>query len=171
MAIDTHVRRGHPIVFGLLVFFSIIELAISAWLTSRFNAHHNYQSLTERDRVRLLLFDSCWTIFFGLFYGVLFTHSPNGSALTSVASHGVFLIITWILWTAGAAAITENLGGGLNCKQNNAEGLFVYCGQLNALEGFAWVIWILITFALIVVLFRGISSARRGDGFRGHLIA
>lgn len=66
--------------------------------------------------------------------------------------------------------------------------VFVYCGQLNALEGFAWVIWcvllihvhhffvhvlarLLVTFAILVVLIRGILAARRGDGMRGSLMA
>lgn len=26
------------------------------------------------------------------------------------------LLLTWIFWTGGAAAITAELGGGLNCK-------------------------------------------------------
>jgi hypothetical protein len=70
----------------------------------------------------------------------------------------------------------------------STQSIFVYCGQLNALEGFAWVIWyvssihlhyflvyilarILVTFAILVVLIRGIFAARRGDGMRGPLIA
>ena len=48
------------------------------------------------------------------------------------------LAITWIIWLAAAAAITQTLGGSLNCATNT---VFVYCGQLNALEGFAWLIW------------------------------
>jgi len=168
MGFDTHVIRGHSITFGLIVFFSIIELAISAWLVSHFNKYQNYSSKSEEDRVRFLLFTSVWTAVFGALYLVLFLHSATGSILTSVMSHGVFLFITWIFWTAGAAAITSTIGGGLNCS--NPHG-FVYCGQLNALEGFAWVIWILITFAIIIVFLRGISAARRGDGLRGHLIA
>ncbi|KAI9066553.1 hypothetical protein FKP32DRAFT_1589632 [Trametes sanguinea] len=163
---DRHIRRGHPVIFGLIILFSIIELAISAWLVSRFNLRHDFLSIAVRDRTRFLLFTSCWTIFFGLFYFALFIHSPTGGIMTSVLSHAVFLIITWIFWTAGAAAITAALGGGLNCSQH-----FVYCGQLNALEGFAWVVWIFVTFALLVVFFRGISASRRGDGFRGGLIA
>ncbi|KAK7464230.1 hypothetical protein VKT23_006396 [Stygiomarasmius scandens] len=166
MAFDSHLRRGHPITFGLMIVFGIIELALSAWLTSRFNARHDYSSLTERDRVRFVLFASCWTVVLGLFYGILFWHSSTGSVLTSVASHLVFLILSWIIWTAAAASVTEMLGGGLNCGNQN---IFNYCGQLNALEAFAWLEWILITFALIVVLFRGIKAARRGDGYRGSL--
>lgn len=54
------------------------------------------------------------------------------------SSHFHSLGFTWIMWTAAAAAITEMLGGGLNCKLQDT---FVYCNQLNALEAFAWVEW------------------------------
>ncbi|KAL0952058.1 hypothetical protein HGRIS_008696 [Hohenbuehelia grisea] len=168
MGMDTHVRRGHPIVFGLIILFSVIELAISAWLTSRYNDNNPTPSGTERDRVRYTLFASTWTIVFSFMFLILFFHSATGSVMTSVASHLAFLILTWIIWTASAAAVTEMLGGGLNCS-NQAR--FAYCGQLNALEAFAWMIWILVTVALIVVLIRGISAARRGDGYRGGLVA
>ncbi|KAI0726868.1 hypothetical protein C8Q72DRAFT_843487 [Fomitopsis betulina] len=164
---DNHVRRGHPIVFSLIIFFAIIEIAISGWLTGMYNSHHNYLSVNVRDRTRYILFTSCWTVLFSLFYLALFLHSAStGSVLTSVLSHGVFLLITWVLWVAAAAAITASLNGGLNCGIH-----YTYCGQLNALEAFAWIEWILITFALIAVFFRGFSSRRRGDGLRGQLVA
>jgi len=168
MGFDSHIRRGHPITFGLIVFFSIIEVAISAWLVAHYNTNHNFTDKSEQDRVRFLLFTSSWTVIFGAAYMGLFLYSPSGSPVTSVLSHGVFLLITWIFWTAGAAAITSTLGGGLNCVTQDT---FVYCGQLNALEGFAWVVWILVTFAIIVVIIRGISAQRRGDGPHGHLVA
>jgi len=166
MAFENHVRRGHPIVFGLIIFFSIIELSISAWLVSHFNKHHSHNK-SESDTSRFLLFTSIWTLLFSAIFSVLFwTTSP--SALTSVASHGIFLFFTWVFWTAGAAAITAQLGGGLNCSTQDT---FIYCGQLNALEGFAWVIWILVTFAIIVVFIRGVISARSGgDGVREQLV-
>ncbi|KAJ7611749.1 hypothetical protein FB45DRAFT_940893 [Roridomyces roridus] len=167
MAWHTHVRRGHPITFGLIILFGIIELALSAWLTSKFNQLHNERSMTERDRVRFTLFASTWTVVFSILMSILFFHSSDGSALTSVLAHIIFLALTWLIWTASAAAVTEMLGGGLNCKHQD---LFVYCSQLNALEAFAWLEWILVTFALVVVLVRGISAARRGDGYRGSLV-
>jgi len=168
MGIDHHIRRGHPITFGLLVFFGIIELAISGWLTAKFEAHHNERNATERDRTHFVLFVSCWTVFFSLFYMVLFLHSAStGSVLTSVASHAIFLLLSWIGWVAAAAAVTQLIGGGLNCSKQDT---FVYCNQLNAMEGFAWIEAILVTFALIFVLIRGISAARRGDGYRGQLV-
>ncbi|KAJ7491028.1 hypothetical protein FB451DRAFT_1124642 [Mycena latifolia] len=167
MGIAKHIRRGHPITFGLIILFGVFELALSAWLTSRFNMLHNERSPSERDRVRFALFTSTWTIFFSGLILILFWHSADGSVLTSVLSHLVFLGFTWIMWTATAAAVTEMLGGGLNCKSQD---VYVYCNQLNALEAFAWVEWLLITFAVIFVLVRGIIAARRGDGYGGALI-
>ncbi|KAH7889480.1 hypothetical protein F5I97DRAFT_1801281 [Phlebopus sp. FC_14] len=167
MSFDDHLRRGHPTVFSLIILFCIIELAISAWLTAQFNLHHNFFNTAERDRTRFLLFTSIWTIVFSGMYMFFFFAMPS-NVLSSVASHILFLLLTWIFWTAGAASITAALGGGLNCRTQD---IFVYCGQLNALEGFAWVIWILVTFAIIVVAIRGILAARRGDGVRGPLIA
>ncbi|KAJ6500758.1 hypothetical protein C8R45DRAFT_863532 [Mycena sanguinolenta] len=167
MGMDTHVRRGHPITFGLIIFFGIIELALSAWLTSKFNMLHNERNPTERDRVRFTLFTSTWTLFFSGILFILFWHSSDGSILTSVLSHLVILSFTWIMWTAVVSSVTVMLGGGLNC---NHEDVYVYCNQLNALEGFAWVEWVLVTFAVIVVLFRGVAAARRGDGYRGSLV-
>ncbi|KAJ8594570.1 hypothetical protein M405DRAFT_808763, partial [Rhizopogon salebrosus TDB-379] len=165
MSFDTHMRRGHPIVFSLIIFFCIIELAIAAWLTSQFNAHHNYFSLAERDRTRFLLFTSIWTIVLSGLYMFFFFSIPD-SVFSSVASHIFFLFLTWVFWTAGAASITAALGGGLNC---NTQDVFVYCGQLNALLGFAWAIWIVVTFAIFVALIRGLTAARRGDGIRGSM--
>lgn len=63
------------------------------------------------------------------------------------------MFMTWVFWLAGAAAITDSLGGGLNCgyvplfillPKNEAEFIasrdhITYCGQLNAEEAFAWI--------------------------------
>lgn len=87
------------------------------------------------------------------------------------------LVVTWILWLAVAASMTTALGGSLDCS---SETFFLYCGQLNAIEAFAWLMWyamslytlsleltscglrILITLTLIVVLIRGIKSSEYG---------
>jgi hypothetical protein len=166
MDFDTHVRTGHPIVFSLIIFCSIIELSLSAWLTSRFTAYHNYFSLAERDRTRFLLFTSTWTIVFSGLH-MFFSFYLPGSVLGSVASHIFFLFLTWAFWTAGATSITFTLSEELN---RNAQSVS-YPVQLNALQGFAWVTEALVTFALIAVVIRGILAARRGDGLREPLIA
>lgn len=68
---------------------------------------------------------------------------------------------------AGAAAITNSLGGGLHCS--NYPGL-AHCNQLNSAEAFAWINFIIVTFALFVIVFVGSKSARNGNGFGGALI-
>ncbi|KAF9785753.1 hypothetical protein BJ322DRAFT_1056193 [Thelephora terrestris] len=165
MQINNHVKRGHPITFGLLIFFSIIELAISAWLVSMFNKHHNELSGGVSDRTRYLLFTSIWTVCGSFVLMLLFLVFANAGIFTSVVVHLVYLALTWIFWTAGAAAITAALGGGLDCNLG-----YIYCAQLNALEGFAWICWILTTFAIVVVMFRSVSSHKRGDGWTGQLV-
>ncbi|KAG9313856.1 hypothetical protein JVU11DRAFT_4623 [Chiua virens] len=165
MAFEDWIRQGHPILFGVLIVLSFIELSISAFLAAKFNRHHNYFSIDERDRTSFLLFTSIWTIVLSGLYMTFFFVFPD-SVFNSVGSHICFLLVTWIFWTSGAAAITAALGGGLNCSNT----VIVYCGQLNALEAFAWIIWITVTFAIIVAAARGIIAARRGDGLKGPLV-
>ncbi|MCL6394512.1 hypothetical protein EXT73_31065, partial [Pectobacterium atrosepticum] len=142
---DTAVRRARPILFGSIVLFSIIEMCIAAWLTARYNSRHDYPFGSVRARVRYILFYSVWTIVVGSLFLIMFWITAAGSIMTSVAAHFIFLFVTFILWLAAAAAITSSLGGGLSCSHQN---FWAYCGQLNAVEGFAWLIWILITFTL-----------------------
>ncbi|CDZ97870.1 Marvel domain [Phaffia rhodozyma] len=165
MAVDTHVNRGHPILFGLLIVFTIIEGAISTWLVNTYNRHNNYPDGSIRDRSRFICFLSWWTLVFSIIFVALFQIKKD-SILTSVASHGIWLILTWILWLAAAASITDALGGGLNCNEFDG----AHCGQLNALEGFAWVNWILMTVATAVAVALLVRSVRRGDRFTGALV-
>ncbi|KAF8581604.1 hypothetical protein K439DRAFT_1647847 [Ramaria rubella] len=169
MSIDRHIRRGHPILFGTLMFFAIVEGCISAWLTARYLSNPKARFGSVRSKTHFLLFTSWWTAIGSALYILLFLHSAStGSIMTSVASHGIFLTLTWIFWTAGAIAITVLLGGGINCSSVPFQ--ITYCNQLDALEGFAWASWIITTILLFVVIIRGISSLRRGDGARGQLV-
>ncbi|EJU00151.1 hypothetical protein DACRYDRAFT_23615 [Dacryopinax primogenitus] len=168
-AYDRHVRRGHPIVTGIIIAFAIIEGGISTWLIVQYNRHGGYLSNAIRDRTGLTVFTSWWTVFFGLIYMVLFLHSAaTGSIMTSVASHAAWLFITWVLWTACAASITAGLGGGVNCS--NIGYYLPYCNHLVAMEAFAWIEFILVTFALIIVFVSARRAVLRGDGWHGQLI-
>ena len=53
-------------------------------------------------------------------------------------THPDSLFVTWVLWLAAAASMTTALGGSLDCS---SETYFLYCGQLNAIEAFAWLMW------------------------------
>ncbi|CAA7270866.1 unnamed protein product [Cyclocybe aegerita] len=142
MGLDNVIREGHPSehhppsILDILILFSIIELAISAWLTSQYNSHHNFSSGTLRARVTYTLFVSVWTIVLSsAFLGLFLVRA--GNVLVSVMGHFVFLFVTWILWLAASAALTDTLGGTINCA---TQSVFVHCGQLNALLVFAWLI-------------------------------
>ncbi|KAF8816211.1 hypothetical protein BYT27DRAFT_7185025 [Phlegmacium glaucopus] len=163
---DAAIRKGHPIMFGGIILFSIIEMCIAAWITAKYNANHNFPNSGLRARVRYILFISIWTIVLSSLYLGLFL-TMAGSMISSVASHFVFLVVTWIFWLAAAAALTQSVGGALDCSTQTK---FIYCGQLNALEGFAWLIWVLLTFMLIFVLIRGVIVARRGEGIAGTMV-
>ncbi|CAE6401229.1 unnamed protein product [Rhizoctonia solani] len=167
MGLSTHIRRGHPITFGLLIFFGIIDGAIATWLTARYKQHRNWLSISVRDRTHLLLFTSWWTVLLSAIILALFMRSSS-SKFASILVHLIFLGITWVFWTAGAASITASMGGGINCSRVAEQ--VTYCNQLNALMGFAWVEWVLTTFAIFVVIVCAVRSARRGDGTRGALV-
>ncbi|KAI0042267.1 hypothetical protein FA95DRAFT_590001 [Auriscalpium vulgare] len=180
------VRLGHSVTLGVVIFFSIITLSISAWLSSRYSSHHNYINTSERDRVRFLLFCSVWTIVLAPVFLATFLVAP-AHIIASVAAHGIWcaapsvfkpltmshfflrgcrLFVTWVFWLSGAASLAQSIGGRLNCSRH-----FVYCGQINALEAFAWIIWVILTFALVFVMLLGKKTLSRGEGPRGPLVA
>ncbi|GAA5952442.1 hypothetical protein JCM21900_005311 [Sporobolomyces salmonicolor] len=163
--VDTHVKRGHPIVFGLLILFSLIEWIQCAVLVASYNHHNDYPSDSIRDRVRFLLFCGLWTFVFSIAYIVGFFKAASSFAF-SIASHAVWIFVTWVFWLAGAAALTNSLGGGLDCGDFHGG----HCHQLNNAEAWAWISWITTTFLLAVVLMLGGRSARGGNGFGGAMV-
>jgi len=161
MAYETSIRRGYFIFFAVIIVLAIIELSISAWLTARYESHHNYLSIAERDRVHFLLFCSIWTTLLSpVFPILLFIGSLE--ILLSFAAHVIFLSLSWVLWLSGAAAITDSLRGGLDCNLP-----FVYCSQLNALEAFAWIEWVVLTVGFIFILVVTVRALQRGEGWFG----
>ncbi|KAI0731089.1 hypothetical protein C8Q76DRAFT_766512 [Earliella scabrosa] len=160
---DTHVRRGQPVLFVFIVIFSIFELVNAAWLVSRFDLLQDYPSLDVRDRTRFLVFVTSWTILVSLIYFTLFLRTPENGIWTKFHSHAAVVGTTWIFWTTGAVAITVAVGGWLDC----GSAVIMYCGPLNALEAFAWLSWTFVTFAFVVVLFRGTSLSGRSEGYQG----
>lgn len=111
------------------------------------------------------MFVSWWTVVFSAAYLAVFLLAAE-SFLASIASHAIWLFLTWVFWLAGAAALTAALGGGLSCGLTN----LAYCGQLNAAIGFAWIEWIVITVLFVFILVLGSSALRRGDRLSAGLV-
>jgi len=114
------------------------------------------------------------------------------------------VFMTWVLWVAAAAAVTQSIGGNLHCRcvctfslaallpdihclSHSTQTEFVYCGHLNALIAFAWMIWygyynpsllpslifrirIFLSFLLVAIIVRGVIVLRRGEGAGGGLV-
>ena len=66
-------------------------MCIAAWITAKYNAHHNFPNSGLRARVRYILFTSIWTVLFGSVYIALFI-AMAGSWMTGLASHFVLYV-------------------------------------------------------------------------------
>ena len=69
----------------------VLQLAISAWLTARYNTRHDFLSTTERDRVRFLLFCSIWTTFLSPIFPVVLS-LESLEVVSSVAAHLILFV-------------------------------------------------------------------------------
>jgi hypothetical protein len=100
-------------------------------------AQEHDSTLTSVIRSRFFLFLGSWTVattmlayipgflFFGkhIFFGAL--------------SHLIYIFATFAMWMSGTAALTQALGGGLNCDGCHRH--YAHCNQLNTLEAFGWI--------------------------------
>jgi len=155
-------RRGYFTFFVVIVVFAIIVLAISAWLTERYGS--NYPFTTERDRVHFLLFCSVWTIVLSPIFPTLLLLGV-AEILTGIAAHAIFLFLSWVFWLSGAAAITASLDNVPTCR------FFLFCSHLSALEAFAWIEWIVLTFGFGCIIVIALRATHRGQGFSGPLFS
>jgi hypothetical protein len=159
---DSALRRGYFIFFTVIVVFAIIVLAISAWITSNYGSDYPFKA--ERDRVNFLLFCSIWTT---LFSPILPTLLLLGLAeiLTGIAAHVIFLFVSWVFWLSGAAALTASLDSVPTCR------FFLFCSHLSALEAFAWIEWIFMTFGFTCIIIIALRAVQRGQGYNASPFA
>ncbi|KAG8862782.1 hypothetical protein FRB96_000792 [Tulasnella sp. 330] len=163
---DDRVISGHTGTFVFLALLSGVTAAISTWLLTKWGKHHN-QGGSIKSSTGFICFTAWLSLLLSIIYASVFRMRPN-SSVVNVGSHLGWLVLLWIFWTAGAAAITAALSGGHNCSTINYQ--LPYCNQLNAELGFAWASWIITTIALIVIIIFGIKSTKRGEGWRGGLV-
>ncbi|KAK0563292.1 hypothetical protein OC861_004885 [Tilletia horrida] len=156
-----HVRRGHPIAFILLAFWSFIVAVIASALTSSYKSHPENGDGTIKDRVHLMVFNGWWTFVFSLVYLALFLRGIGG-VVTSIAGHGIWMIFTFILFLAGSASLADWLPGG------SCNGL-PYCNSLKALEAFGWIATIQLAIMIAVIGVIGGGAFRGGRGLKEGL--
>ncbi|CAO1630673.1 unnamed protein product [Jaminaea pallidilutea] len=164
---SSHIRRGHPISFGILIFTSLVVGIISAVITHDYNSNYyqgenNLHSQSLVSKVHFLVFTSWWTFVFSIVYTALFL-TGIGGVVTSIAGHGIWLFLTWLFWLAGSAALSDQLSG--SCSDKG----YFYCNSLRAAEAFGWISWIILTFMLAVVAAIGGGAFRGGRGLKDGL--
>ncbi|GAA99821.1 uncharacterized protein L969DRAFT_91762 [Mixia osmundae IAM 14324] len=148
MGAEDHVKRGHPIYFGVIIFFTFVELVQTGVLVGSYNRNNDYPSSLIEGSTRFLLFTALWSILFSIAYLVGFiimTASPIFGAL----SHAAFLFLTWLFWLAGSAALTNGIGGSISCGTAN----IAHCHQLQSAVAFGWINFLLFTGAFVLSIF------------------
>ncbi|PWN54494.1 hypothetical protein IE53DRAFT_336976 [Violaceomyces palustris] len=162
--LSSHIRRGHPITFLTFTIISFIVAVIASTLVTDYNSKNNAPSMGVENAVRFLVFAGWWGFLFSIIYVGLFL-TGKGGVITSIAGHGIWIFVTWVFWMAGAAALTDRIGGGQDCGNS----FLVYCNSTSALMAFAWIGWIILTFMLAVVAFIGGGAFRGGKSVKEGL--
>lgn len=65
-----------------------MQMCITAWITAKYNSHHNFPNSGLRARIRYLLFVSVWTILLSSAFLALFITMAD-NMLVSLASHAL----------------------------------------------------------------------------------
>ncbi|PKI82546.1 hypothetical protein MVES_003348 [Malassezia vespertilionis] len=163
--LSSTVRRGHPIAFGIFALFSLIVAIISSAVVASFNNNGQPSDKVVRDSTRFMIFAGWWSFIFSIVYIVLFL-TGIGGFLSSIASHAVFIVLTWIFWLAGSAALSSKVGD-VNCSDATKAGAVPYvpsCTAVKTIVAFGWIGWIELTFLLCIIIMLGVKAFTGGRG-------
>ncbi|KAI8460260.1 hypothetical protein BY996DRAFT_4574955 [Phakopsora pachyrhizi] len=160
-------RIVYPALYALILLFSIIEFLLTAVLISDYE-RGDYPNDSIRDRIRFILFSSCWNIVFIPIILVASLRATN-SFIASATLNLALSAITWIFWLSAAASWTHALGGTLHCGDIFLMGQTInisipYCEALVTVQAFSWMIWITLTGALACVAARFSQAAQQDTG-------
>ncbi|CCV00683.1 unnamed protein product [Malassezia sympodialis ATCC 42132] len=168
MDLSSVIRKGHPIAFAIFIVLSLILAIIASAVVANLNHHGNDVSNLIRDTTRFMVFTGWWSVLFGAIFLALFV-TGIGGVLSSIASHGIFVLITWIFWLCGSAALSNAVGNAKCVSDENADGFIRDCDALKAIVAFGWIGWVELTLLLGVILFLGMKAFRGGRGVHDSL--
>ncbi|WFD00974.1 hypothetical protein MYAM1_003733 [Malassezia yamatoensis] len=158
--LSSAVRRGHPIAFGVFAFLALIVAIIASAVVADFNSNGQPARKLARDSTRFLVFAGWWGFLFSLVYIGLFL-SGIGGFLSSIASHAVFIFITWVFWLAGAAALSSAVS---NADCSTSTSGLRDCSALRAICAFSWIGWLELTCMLGVICYLAYKAFSGGRG-------
>ncbi|KAI5857406.1 membrane-associating domain-containing protein [Durotheca rogersii] len=146
-----NLHRFIPIVHVVAVIFAIIELGLTAYMSSFYRGWYGlgYYSPSQ---VNFMIFNSVWSLLVLAYVGLTPLYFAN--VFHSLAALALNLITT-VFWFAGAIALAVLVGGPYQCDANT------YCGASEAAVAFGFFLWALFTF---LAALDGINFLRS----RGH---
>jgi len=139
------------VVYGVLLFFSVVTLGLAANLVSQFSEWTfpgfavAVSVLTIVSLVPLLVVDMI----------------RRGSFISWVAIELAVFGVLWVLWLASAALSTSTLLFTGDCSVW-VPSLASLCRQYSAVQAFSWLAWLLIKAYIILVLVLAILAMNRG---------
>ncbi|KAI0004072.1 membrane-associating domain-containing protein [Xylariaceae sp. FL0662B] len=145
-----------PIVHIVAALFAIVELGLTAYVASAYDATnwYGYRSASP-SRVNFMVFNSVWSLLVLIYIGVTPLY------LTSVFHRLAALalnVVTTIFWFAGAIALAVFVGGPWQCDGNTL------CGSLEAAVAFGFFLWALFTFLTVLDAIEALRN-------RGHNVS
>ncbi|KAK4058710.1 hypothetical protein OIO90_000154 [Microbotryomycetes sp. JL221] len=162
MVSERSIRLVHLPLFVLVLLSGIVALAISGSLVGHYNSV-GYPNVSYRDRIRILLVASIWTVAIALYLLIGVTVAASHVAF-GIMAHLVGLAIGFILYLIGVAALTA-LTRNTTCGDVD----WSRCNIVKGLVAISWIETIWLFIGLIFVFALGVK-ARSGAGMtRGAL--
>jgi preprotein translocase subunit SecG len=134
------------LVFVVVLVFALIHLALAASLTSFIGTLLTFPGFAVAVSVLTLVIAIPMLV-------VDFIR--KGSVISWVATELGWCGLLWVLWLASAALSTSSLIIG-DCAGDSL------CQQYQALQGFAWLTWLLLTAYIIIVIVLAILATVKG---------
>ncbi|GAA6011659.1 hypothetical protein JCM11491_004724 [Sporobolomyces phaffii] len=139
----------------LSVLASIVSLAISASLESHWRKT-SFPNISYRDRERILLAASVWTVIVSI-YALVGAIAFPGSAAFGIVFVLVAFAISFILYLIGASSLTA-----LTDKINCGNVTWSRCNVTKGLVAISWIETIFVFIILLYTIFLGIKASRSG---------
>ncbi|SCV68954.1 BQ2448_1974 [Microbotryum intermedium] len=159
MVSERTVKLVHAPLLGLITLIGIVSLAMSASLVAHYNSR-GYPNVSYRDRIRIILAGSIWSLFVTILLVVGVSVKPD-NVLFGIFAHIIGLAIAFILLLIGVSSLTA-LTDKISCS--GVEN-FSRCKVVKGLVGVTWTQTLLLFIALVFVFALGVK-ARSGAGMR-----
>ncbi|CAO1635999.1 unnamed protein product [Parajaminaea phylloscopi] len=153
-------RLALATIFCVLTVASLVVATVSTVWVSRWNSPRLFEEMHliiwsgVLTQVGLNCFAGWWTFTFAAVNATCLVCLRRAALLSSVASHGLWLLLTNMFWIICAALITSSLGTVCGNERNTA-----LCGSCVVVVLGSWTAWLCSASLLIGAILIGRSSA------------